>query len=207
MASSLLEQLSADLEVLSEHLRAGLDEFGTLYCYLEGSRGGKTYLLHAPYEEALAVLQALNGLSFRGRILLALDPSPLSPTLEGLPLSGPTRAPLAHLLEKTRPDRLLLAFPGEGLGQSFPGAKETPRGWQPLEAEEEPLVLRVEAPTGLTYQEVRAYGPWESPPLPLDLPISPGPYWGSVGLALGIPTYGVGLVNLRASLEALLGLW
>ncbi|RTH02456.1 hypothetical protein CSW50_07520 [Thermus scotoductus] len=207
MASSLLEQLSADLEVLSEHLRAGLDEFGTLYCYLEGSRGGKTYLLHAPYEEALTVLKALNGLSFRGRILLALDPSPLSPTLEGLPLSGPTRAPLAHLLEKTRPDRLLLAFPGEGLGQGFPGAKETPRGWQPLEAEEEPLVLRVEAPTGLTYQEVRAYGPWESPPLPLDLPISPGPYWGSVGLALGIPTYGVGLVNLRASLEALLGLW
>lgn len=207
MASSLLEQLSADLEVLSEHLRAGLDEFGTLYCYLEGGRGGRTYLLHAPYEEALTVLKALNGLSFRGRILLALDPSPLSPTLEGLPLSGPTRAPLAHLLEKTRPDRLLLAFPGEGLGQGFPGAKETPRGWQPLEAEEEPLVLRVEAPTGLTYQEVRAYGPWESPPLPLDLPISPGPYWGSVGLALGIPTYGVGLVNLRASLEALLGLW
>ncbi|RTI61548.1 hypothetical protein CSW14_00410 [Thermus scotoductus] len=207
MASSLLEQLSADLEVLSEHLRAGLDEFGTLYCYLEGGRGGKTYLLHAPYEEALTVLKALNGLSFRGRILLALDPSPLSPTLEGLPLSGPTRAPLAHLLEKTRPDRLLLAFPGEGLGQGFPGAKETPRGWQPLEAEEEPLVLRVEAPTGLTYQEVRAYGPWESPPLPLGLPISPGPYWGSVGLALGIPTYGVGLVNLRASLEALLSLW
>ncbi|MBW6395704.1 MAG: hypothetical protein ABWJ63_10035 [Thermus sp.] len=207
MASSLLEQLSADLEVLSEHLRAGLDEFGTLCCYLEGGRGGRTYLLHAPYEEALTVLQALNGLSFQGRILLALDPSPLSPTLEGLSLSGPTRAPLAHLLEKTRPDRLLLAFPGEGLGQSFPGAKETPRGWQPLEAEEEPLVLRVEAPTGLTYQEVRAYGPWESPPLPLGLPISPGPYWGSVGLALGIPTYGVGLVNLRASLEALLSLW
>lgn len=207
MAATLLKRLSVDLEVLSEHLRAGLDEFGTLYCYLEGARGGRTYLLHAPYEEALAVLQALNGLSFRGRILLALDPSPLSPTLEGLPLSGPTRAPLAHLLGKTRPDRLLLAFPGEGLGQSFPGAKETPKGWQPLDAEEEPLVLRVEAPTGLTYQEVRAYEPWESPSLPLGLPISPGPYWGSVGLALGVPTYGVGLVNLRASLEALLSLW
>ncbi|WP_135257134.1 hypothetical protein [Thermus caldilimi] len=207
MASSLLEQLSADLEVLSGHLRAGLDEFGTLYCYLEGARGGRTHLLHAPYEEALAVLQALNGLSFRGRILLALDPSPLSPTLEGLPLSGPTRAPLAHLLEKTCPDRLLLAFPGEGLGQSFPGAKETPKGWQPLDAEEEPLVLQVEAPTGLTYQEVRAYEPWESPSLPLNLPISPGPYWGRVGLALGVPTYGVGLVSLRASLEALLSLW
>ncbi|MFD3005972.1 hypothetical protein [Thermus tengchongensis] len=214
MASSLLEQLSADLEVLSEHLRAGLDEFGTLYCYLEGGRGGRTYLLHAPYQEALPVLQALNGLSFRGRILLALDPSPLSPTLEGLPLSGPTRAPLAHLLEKTRPDRLLLAFPGEGLGQGFPGGKETAGksdgaapGWQPLEAEGEPLTLHVEAPTGLVYREVRAYGPWESPPLNLDLPISPGPYWGSVGLALGIPTYGVGLVNLRASLEALFSLW
>ncbi|WP_298630795.1 hypothetical protein [uncultured Thermus sp.] len=207
MVSSLLEQLSADLEVLSEHVRAGLDEFGTLYGYLEGGRGGRTYLLHAPYEEALAVLQALNGLAFRGRILLALDPSPLSPTLEGLPLTGPTRAPLAHLLERTRPDRLLLAFPGEGLGQSFPGAKETAEGWLPLDAEGEPLALHVEAPTGLLYREVRAYGPWESPPLSLDLPISPGPYWGSVGLALGIPTYGVGLVNLRASLEALFSLW
>lgn len=207
MASSLLERLSADLEVLSEHLRAGLDEFGTLYCYLEGDRGGKTYLLHAPYEEALEVLRALDGLAFRGRILLALDPSPLSPTLEGLPLSGPTRAPLAHLLEKVRPHRLLLAFPGKGLGLAFPGAKETPGGWQPLDAEGEPLTLQVVAPTGLTYREVRSYGPWESPPLPLPLPISHGPYWGSVGLALGVPTYGVGLVNLRASLEALFRLW
>lgn len=65
----------------------------------------------------------------------------------------------------------------------------------------------MEAPTGLTYREVRAYGPWESPPLPLDLPQGEGPYLGGVGRALGIPTYGVGLVNLRASLEALLRLW
>jgi len=117
MASDLLERLSEDLEVLSLHTRAYLDEFGTLLCYLEGGRGGGTTLLHAPYTEALPVLQALNGLAFRGRVLLALDPSPLSPTLEGLPLTGPTRAPLEHLLRRHRPDRLLLAFYGQGLGR------------------------------------------------------------------------------------------
>ncbi|MGC8876652.1 hypothetical protein [Thermus sp.] len=207
MASALLERLSLDLEVLSEHLRAGLDEFGTLLCYLEGGRGGGTTLLHAPYTEALPVLQVLNGLAFRGRILLALDPSPLSPTLEGLPLTGPARSPLEHLLRAHRPSRLLLAFPGEGLGVRFPGGKETEGGWRPLEAEGEPLVLRVQAPTGLTYREVRAYEAWESPLLPLSLPQGEGPYLGAVGRALGVPTYGVGLVNLRASLEALLGLW
>ena len=34
MASDLLERLSEDLEVLSLHTRAYLDEFGTLLCYL-----------------------------------------------------------------------------------------------------------------------------------------------------------------------------
>ncbi|GGM98757.1 hypothetical protein GCM10007092_10760 [Thermus composti] len=202
----LLEVLSQDLEVLSEHLRAGLDAFGTLYAYLEGGRGGRTTLLHAPYAEAIPVLQALNGLAFRGRVILALDPSPLSPTREGTPLSGPTLAPLAHLLDHLRPDRLLLAFPGEGLGLAFPGGKETERGWRALEDEAPPLTLHVQAPTGLVYREVRAYEPWESPPLPLDLPLAPGPYLGAAGRRRGIPTYGVGLVNLRASLEALLGL-
>ncbi|GAB5603014.1 hypothetical protein FJNA_15390 [Thermus sp. FJN-A] len=207
MAAPLLEALSQDLEVLSAHLLAGLDEFGTLFCYLEGGRGGGTTLLHAPYGEALPVLQALNGLAFRGRILLALDTSYLSPTRDGTPLTGPARAPLAHLLAKTRPHRLLLAFPGEGLGVFFPGGKETGEGWRPLEAEGDPLRLTVRAPTGLTYRETRAYAPWESPPLPLSLPQGEGPYLGGVGWALGVPTYGVGLVNLRASLEAVLGLW
>ncbi|WP_117237636.1 hypothetical protein [Thermus sediminis] len=207
MASELLERLSQDLEVLSGHLRAALDEFGTLLCYLEGGRGGGTTLLHAPYTEAIPVLQALNGLAFRGRVLLALDPSPLSPTLEGKPLGGPARPPLEHLLKTHRPSRLLLAFPGEGLGIRFPGGKESPEGWKPLEAEGAPLVLWVQAPTGLTYKEVRAYEAWESPSLPLRLPQGEGPYLGGVGWALGIPTYGVGLVNLRPGLEAVLGLW
>ena len=199
MASDLLERLSEDLEVLSLHTRAYLDEFGTLLCYLEGGRGGGTTLLHAPYTEALPVLQALNGLAFRGRVLLALDPSPLSPTLEGLPLTGPTRAP--------RPDRLLLAFYGQGLGRGFPGGKETEAGWRPLEAEGAPLHLRVRSPTGLLYPERRAYPAWESPPLPVDLPETEGPYLGGVGRALGVPTYGVGLVDLKASLEALFRLF
>jgi len=206
MAPELLESLSQDLEVFSEHVRACLDEFGTLLCYLEGGRGGRTVLLHAPYTEAIPVLKALNGLAFRGRLLLALDPSPLCPTREGLPLSGPTRTPLARLLEVHRPHRLLLAFPGEGLGVRFPGGKETEGGWRPLEAEGEPLVLHVQAPTGLTYPEVRAYEAWESPPLPLPLPQGEGPYLGAVGWALGVPTYGVGLLNLGPDLEAVLGL-
>ena len=203
MASDLLERLSEDLEVLSLHTRAYLDEFGTLLCYLEGGRGGGTTLLHAPYTEALPVLQALNGLAFRGRVLLALDPSPLSPTLEGLPLTGPTRAPLEHLLRRHRPDRLLLAFYGQGLGRGFPGGKETEAGWRPLEAEGAPLHLRVRSPTGLLYPERRAYPAWESPPLPVDLPETEGPYLGGVGRALGVPADGVGLVDLKARLEAL----
>jgi hypothetical protein len=207
MASTLLEHLSEDLEVFSEHARAALDEFGTLLCYLEGGRGGGTTLLHAPYTEAIPVLQALNGLTFRGRVLLALDPSPLSPTLEERPLTGPTRSPLEHLLKVHRPKRLLLVFPGEGLGVRFSGGKETQEGWRPLEEEGAPLTLHVQAPTGLTYKEIRAYEAWESPPLPLSLPQEEGPYLGNVGRALGIPTYGVGLVNLRANLEAVLSLW
>ena len=207
MASDLLERLSEALEVLSLHTRAYLDEFGTLLCYLEGGRGGGTTLLHAPYTEALPVLQALNGLAFRGRVLLALDPSPLSPALEGLPLTGPSRAPLEHLLRRPRPDRLLLAFYGQGLGRGFPGGKETEAGWRPLEAEGAPLHLRVRSPTGLLYPERRAYPAWESPPLPVDLPETEGPYLGGVGRALGVPTYGVGLVDLKASLEALFRLF
>ena len=67
MASDLLERLSEDLEVLSLHTRAYLDEFGTLLCYLEGGRGGGTTLLHPPYPEAPPLLPALNGLAFRRR--------------------------------------------------------------------------------------------------------------------------------------------
>lgn len=105
-------------------------------------------------------------------------PLPLSPTLEGLPLTGPTRAPLEHLLRRHRPDRLLLAFYGQGLGRGFPGGKETEAGWRPLEAEGAPLHLRVRSPTGLLYPERRAYPAWESPPLPVDLPETEGPYLG-----------------------------
>ena len=207
MASDLLERLSEDLEVLSLHTRAYLDEFGTLLCYLEGGRGGGTTLLHAPYTQAPPVPPALNARALRARALLALDPSPLSPTLEGLPLTGPTRAPLEHLLRRHRPDRLLLAFYGQGLGRGFPGGKETEAGWRPLEAEGAPLHLRVRSPTGLLYPERRAYPAWESPPLPVDLPETEGPYLGGVGRALGVPTYGVGLVDLKASLEALFRLF
>ena len=207
MASDLLERLSEDLEVLSLHTRAYLDEFGTLLCYLEGGRGGGPTLPHAPDTEPLPGLQAPNRLPPRGRALLAPAPPPPPPTLEGLPLTGPTRAPLEHLLRRHRPDRLLLAFYGQGLGRGFPGGKETEAGWRPLEAEGAPLHLRVRGPTGLLYPERRAYPAWESPPLPVDLPETEGPYLGGVGRALGVPTYGVGLVDWKASLEALFRLF
>ena len=163
MASDLLERLSEDLEVLSLHTRAYLDEFGTVLCSLEGGRGGGTTLLHAPYTEALPVLQALNGLAFRGRVLLALDPSPLSPTLEGLPLTGPTRAPLEHLLRRHRPDRLLLAFYGQGLGRGFPGGKETEAGWRPLEAEGAPPRASSTPSAGPTPPGRARPSPWTCP--------------------------------------------
>jgi hypothetical protein len=41
MASELLERLSEDLEVFSEHARTALDEFGTLLAYLEGAAAGE----------------------------------------------------------------------------------------------------------------------------------------------------------------------
>ena len=92
-------------------------------------------------------------------------------------------------------------------GRSLVRGKETEAGWRPLEAEGAPLHLRVRSPTGLLYPERRAYPAWESPPLPVDLPETEGPYLGGVGRALGVPTYGVGLVDLKASLEALFRLF
>ena len=133
MASDLLERLSEDLEVLSLHTRAYLDEFGTLLCYLEGGRGGGTTLLHAPYTEALPVLQALNGLAFRGRVLLALDPPPL-PHPGGPPPHRahprPPGAPPPPPPPRPPPPGLLRARPGAGLprGEGDGGGLAAPRG-------------------------------------------------------------------------------
>lgn len=201
-----LRALLSDLEALSKHVRAYADEFGTLLAYLEGGRGGRTHLLWAPYAEALTVLKALNGLAFRGRIILGLDLSGGSPTLEGRRLSGPARPPLAHALSRHRPDRLYLLQEGRGLGVFHPGGKETERGWTGLMEKAPPLILHVQAPTGLVYREERLYPAWEAPPLPLSLAPLEGPYLGGVGWAMGVPTYGLGLVELRLSLEAVLGL-
>ncbi len=198
--------LWADLEAFSGHVRAYVDEFGTLLAYLEGGMGGRTHLLWVPYEEAIPALKALNGLFFRGRVILGLDVSPQSPTLEGPRLSGPAWAPLAHALSRHRPDRLYLLQEGEGLGVFFPGGKETEKGWTSLMDEASPLDFRVQAPTGLLYRERRLYPPWEAWPLPLDLPQKEGPYLGGVGWAQGVPTYGLGVVDLPLSLKAVLGL-
>lgn len=199
------EALFADLEALSGYVRAYVDEFGTLLAYFEGGRGGRTHLLWAPYEEALTALKALNGLAFSGRVLLGLDPSPGSPTREGRRLSGGARAPLAHALARHRPDRLYLLQEGRGLGVRYPGGKETEAGWVGLDEPGKPLVLHVQAPTGLVYREERLYPPWEATPLP-GLPLTEGPYLGGVGWERGVPTYGLGLVDLALSLEAVLGL-
>ncbi len=202
----MADELWEDLEAFRAY-RAGVDPFGSLYAYLEGGRGGRTWLLHAPYDLALEVLRELNGLAFRGRLILLLDPSSGSPTREGPRLTGPALAPLDHALEVHRPQGLVLVGPGEGLGWRFPGGKEMEEGWRPWEAEGEALVLHPMAPTGLVYREVRAYAPWESPPLPLGLPEGEGPYLGEAGVRRGLPTYGLGVVGLGRGLEALLEAW
>ena len=170
MASDLLERLSEDLEVLSLHTRAYLDEFGTLLCYLEGGRGGGTTLLHAPYTEALPVLQALNGLAFRGRVLLALDPSPLSPTLEGLPSPGPPAPPWSTSSAATARTASSWPFTGKAWGGASPGGRRRRRAGGPSRPRARPSTSGCEAPRASSTPSAGPTPPGRARPSPWTCP-------------------------------------
>ena len=183
-------------ELLWQKVQSGVDEFGTFQAYLEGGYGGGTLLLWVPERAALEAFRALCGINFRGRIMLALDVS------EG------HQTPFAGGLSALKPARALVVMPDAGIGVCHPGAKEVePGSWTSLDDHREALSTTVTAPTGLVYREVRVYQAWQATnPVP-ELPSAPGPLVGRVGWEQGVPTYGVGLVGLRLSLEALLRAW
>lgn len=173
-------------EVLARYVRTGYDELGSFYAWLEGHYGGETLLLWAPREWGEAVIRALRGLDYKGRIVLGLD------------ASGGHGTPFQRALEWVRPRRALILTEGEGVGSSFTPTDPDPDG----DAE----AIEVEAPTGLRYQEVPARRAWKGD-LEADLPQIPGPALGVYGWERGIPTYGVGLVGLDTTLQALLRVW
>jgi hypothetical protein len=173
-------------EILARHVRTGYDELGSFYAWLEGRYGGETLLLWAPREWGEAVIRALRGLEYKGRIVLGLD------------ASGGHGTPFQRALEWVRPRRALILTEGEGVGSSF-----TPTGPDPNDDTE---AIEVEAPTGLRYREVPTRRAWKGE-LEADLPQIPGPALGVHGWERGIPTYGVGLVGLDRTLQALLRAW
>ncbi len=180
--------------LLAERTRTFVDEFGSFYAWLEGSYGGDTLLLWMrPFmlEEVLPQLPQ----HFKGRLVLGLD------------VSEDHAAPFARALYWANPRRALVVRKGEGLGTAYPGRKEVAEGewvtWDdPREARQLEVVLRPE----FSYQEPRAYAPWEAP-APAPLPTFEGPQVGAVGWQQGIPTYGLGLVGLDRSLQTLLEAW
>lgn len=174
-------------EALARHVRTGCDEFGSFYAWLEGHYGGETLLLWAPRSKGEAVIRALRdlGCGYKGRIVLGLDASPGHGT------------PFLRALEWVRPRRALVLTEGEGVGVSF-----TPQAAEAPDAE----ALEAVAPTGLAYRETPVLRAWEGG-LEADLPRIPGPAVGVYGWERGIPTYGVGLVGLEKTLQALLRAW
>ncbi len=173
-------------EILARHVRTGYDELGSFYAWLEGSYGGETLLLWTPRGRGEAVIRALRNLEYKGRIVLGLD------------ASGGHGAPFQRALEWVRPRRALILTEGEGVGSSFTPADSNPDG--------DAQTIEVEAPTGLRYREVSAARAWKGE-LEAELLRIPGPAIGVYGWERGIPTYGVGLVGLEKTLQALLQVW
>jgi hypothetical protein len=180
--------------LLVERTRTLTDEFGSFYAWLEGAHGGQTLLLwmsKAMVEEVLPLLPR----RFKGRMVLGLD------------ISQGHAAPFARALHWASPGRALVVQPGEGLGIAYPGRKEISEGeWVAWDDPRQARQLEVELRPGFAYQEPRAYAPWEAP-APAPLPLIEGPKVGAVGWEQGIPTFGLGLVGLDRSLEALLEAW
>ncbi len=180
--------------LLEERTRTLVDEFGSFYAWLEGAYGGETLLLWMPASWLEEVLPQLPH-RFKGRLVLGLD------------FSEDHAAPFARALYWASPRRALVVCVGEGLGVRYPGQKEVAEGvWVPWDDPREARPLEVALRPEFGYLEPRAYAPWEAP-APAPLPTFEGPRVGAVGWAQGIPTYGIGLVGLGRSLEALLRAW
>lgn len=180
--------------LLAERTRTFVDEFGSLYAWLEGSFGGGTLLLWMQRSMLAGVLPQLPR-QFKGRIILGLD------------ASAGHAAPFARALHWANPRWALVVCPGEGLGLAYPGRKEVAEGvWAPWDDPREARRLEVVLRPEFSYLELRAYAPWQAP-APAALPTFEGPPVGAVGWERGIPTYGLGLVGLDRSLQSLLGAW
>ncbi len=181
------------LDWLAERTPTLVDEFGSFYAWLEGGHGGATLLLWMPsawLEEALPQLPR----RFKGRIVLGLDGS------EG------HGVPFGRALDWAAPRYALVLQAGQGLGNCFPGRKEVAEGlWVPWDDPRPPRRLEVPLGAGLAYWEERAYplaGPRPRPSAPPGGALRRG-----AGLGPGVPTFGLGLVGLGESLEALLEAW
>lgn len=182
--------------LLEERTRTFRDEYGSFYAWIEGGFGGETVLLWTPRAWAEEVLRSLPK-RFRGRLVLGLDASPGH------------AAPFARALYWAEPRRALIVQEGQGLGTSFAGGKETPEGeWVAWDDPRQARALEVVVSPSFSYTEQRVYPPWDADALEsLNLPQLPGPAVAGLGWERGIPTYGLGLVGLGQSLEALLRTW
>jgi hypothetical protein len=180
-------------QLLSRHTRTATDEFGTFYAWLEGSHGGQTVLVWLEEGQVEAVLQGLQKLRFKGRIVLAIHGWP------GL------TTPFARALHWAAAHKALIVTEGQGIGSQFAGGKKLEDGtWAAWDDPQPGPVLSYRASTGLEFSEHQTYTPWQQP-VPYNIPTLPeGP---AIAGRVGVPSYGLGLIGLEASLSALLRTW
>ena len=181
------------LEALAQHPRSFTDEFGSHYLWLEGSHGGETVLIWLEEAGLEEVLRGLQGMCFKGRMVLGIH------TLPGL------AAPFARALYWANPRKALIIAEGEGIGIQSAGAKEVAEGvWVSWDDPRPGRLAHCTAPSGLEFAEPRTYVPWQHP-LPLGtLPTMEGPL---IGGQAGVLAYGLGRLSLGLHLRALLGAW
>ncbi len=194
MPGSLLDAITADLEVFSRYARAQVDAYGTVLATFEGDHGGGTLLVWAPREAAAAVLGRLPE-KFRGRIVLGLD------------ASDGDLLPFEHALAASGAQAALLASGERGFFHTGGGWKEV-RGDAgpervPLDHPAPALELERLAPTGLRYRERRAYPCWTSPSLNGSAPGSEAAQ-GAAARRRGLSVYAAGLLDLSQAWTPLL---
>jgi len=185
---SLLDAVTADLEVFSRYARARVDAFGSLLVTFEGDFGGGTLLVWTPREFAAGVLRRLPG-AYRGRIVLGLD------------ASGGDLRPFEHALDGSGARAVLIVREERGIFHAGGGWKLVRLGEGepvrvPLEHDAVPVEEVCTAPTGLRYRELRAYPAWSSPALDGSRADSPAPQ-GHAATARGLGVYAAGLLDLN----------